>query len=393
MPLGTLDRTPPPFFRQGPSALTKLVVLLGAGAVPDGGRHPLRVAQPLRAALATALLPGAARAAACRCSCGRAAATTCAACSGALAEREARRRRSWRCRPRRAARAEQLTLENAAPARAARAAPGAAGAQRWPPRCCTRRADPYSRKVFIDRGATQGVVLGSPVINEAGVLGQVTRVYPLSRRGHAADRQGRGHPGAQHAHAGSAARPSAAGAAAARMELRFMAGQCRRAGRRPADHQRRRRRLPAGPAGGQGDARWSGAPNPASPASCWRPAASADGVRHVLVLEPLALQLPPAARAGRSRDAARPAKARADDRRRPAVRELPHDHAARLRPAAAAGQPLLHRAARCCWRWASTCCRWAATRRCPTCWRWCWCSGTCTSRAAWAWAWPSCSAC
>ena len=23
-PLGTLDRTPPPFFRQGPSALTKL---------------------------------------------------------------------------------------------------------------------------------------------------------------------------------------------------------------------------------------------------------------------------------------------------------------------------------------------------------------------------------
>ena len=31
MALGTLDRTPPPFFRQGPSALTKLIVLLGAG--------------------------------------------------------------------------------------------------------------------------------------------------------------------------------------------------------------------------------------------------------------------------------------------------------------------------------------------------------------------------
>ena len=26
MPLGTLDRTPPPFFRQGPSALSKLTV-------------------------------------------------------------------------------------------------------------------------------------------------------------------------------------------------------------------------------------------------------------------------------------------------------------------------------------------------------------------------------
>ena len=40
--------------------------------------------------------------------------------------------------------------------------------------------DPFSRKVVIDRGATHGVVIASPVINEAGVLGQVTRVYPLS---------------------------------------------------------------------------------------------------------------------------------------------------------------------------------------------------------------------
>lgn len=40
--------------------------------------------------------------------------------------------------------------------------------------------DPYTRKVVIDRGATQGVKLGSPVVNEGGVLGQVTRVYPLS---------------------------------------------------------------------------------------------------------------------------------------------------------------------------------------------------------------------
>jgi rod shape-determining protein MreC len=40
--------------------------------------------------------------------------------------------------------------------------------------------DPYSRKLFIDRGSTHGVLLGSPVINDAGVLGQVTRVYPLS---------------------------------------------------------------------------------------------------------------------------------------------------------------------------------------------------------------------
>ena len=40
--------------------------------------------------------------------------------------------------------------------------------------------DPYSRKVFIDRGTGHGVALGSPVINEAGVLGQVTHAYALT---------------------------------------------------------------------------------------------------------------------------------------------------------------------------------------------------------------------
>ena len=39
--------------------------------------------------------------------------------------------------------------------------------------------DPYSHKLFIDRGATQGVRAGSPVTDEAGVVGQVTRVHPL----------------------------------------------------------------------------------------------------------------------------------------------------------------------------------------------------------------------
>ena len=36
--------------------------------------------------------------------------------------------------------------------------------------------DPYSHKVFINLGAQQGVKPGSPVADETGVLGQVTRV-------------------------------------------------------------------------------------------------------------------------------------------------------------------------------------------------------------------------
>ncbi len=39
--------------------------------------------------------------------------------------------------------------------------------------------DPYSHKVFIDRGSQQGIKPGSPVADEAGVVGQVTRVHPL----------------------------------------------------------------------------------------------------------------------------------------------------------------------------------------------------------------------
>jgi rod shape-determining protein MreC len=39
-------------------------------------------------------------------------------------------------------------------------------------------ADPYTRKVIIDQGSMAGVLAGSPVVDETGVLGQVTRVYP-----------------------------------------------------------------------------------------------------------------------------------------------------------------------------------------------------------------------
>jgi rod shape-determining protein MreC len=40
-------------------------------------------------------------------------------------------------------------------------------------------ADPYTRKVIIDKGLAQHIEPGSPVIDESGVLGQVTRVHPL----------------------------------------------------------------------------------------------------------------------------------------------------------------------------------------------------------------------
>src|SRR3954470_6832453 len=40
--------------------------------------------------------------------------------------------------------------------------------------------DPTTRKVVLDRGIRQGVVLGLPVIDNQGVVGQVTRVFPFT---------------------------------------------------------------------------------------------------------------------------------------------------------------------------------------------------------------------
>ncbi len=40
--------------------------------------------------------------------------------------------------------------------------------------------DPFSRKVIVDRGTNDGVDRGQPVIDDAGVVGQITRVFPLS---------------------------------------------------------------------------------------------------------------------------------------------------------------------------------------------------------------------
>lgn len=40
--------------------------------------------------------------------------------------------------------------------------------------------DPFSRKLVLDKGLQHGVAAGQPVIDAHGVVGQVTRVFPLS---------------------------------------------------------------------------------------------------------------------------------------------------------------------------------------------------------------------
>lgn len=40
--------------------------------------------------------------------------------------------------------------------------------------------DPFSRRIIIDRGLTHDIEAGQPVIDDVGVIGQVTRVFPLT---------------------------------------------------------------------------------------------------------------------------------------------------------------------------------------------------------------------
>ena len=55
MSIGTIDRTPPPFFRQGPSALTKLILCSALALFLMVADNRFTITQQLRAVLATLL--------------------------------------------------------------------------------------------------------------------------------------------------------------------------------------------------------------------------------------------------------------------------------------------------------------------------------------------------
>ncbi len=177
MPLGTLDRTPPPFFRQGPSALTKVVVFSACALFLMVADTRLNLTQPLRAALATVLHPieqalrvpvqAFARAG-----------DYWAGLDRAIAA-ESQARVELANQADRSAQLERLTAENVR-LRALLGLRPALQATSRPAEVLFEAADPFSRRVVVDIGGNRGVKLGSPVINEAGVIGQVTRVYPLS---------------------------------------------------------------------------------------------------------------------------------------------------------------------------------------------------------------------
>ena len=176
MPLGTIERKSPAFFKHGMSPLSKLVVFSILAVVLMVADVRYGVTQPLRATISLMLYPmewlslrpqwlfdvtG-------RFFEGR---------DDAQAQVQAMTHKLQQ-QALRSGQVEQLALENLQLRRLLdlreRLTSSTLAAE-----VLYDSADPFTRKVVIDKGALQGVQPSSPVMDDAGVLGQVTRVMPL----------------------------------------------------------------------------------------------------------------------------------------------------------------------------------------------------------------------
>ncbi|KGS01497.1 rod shape-determining protein MreC [Burkholderia sp. ABCPW 111] len=171
-----MEYSPPPLFKQGPSALARLiffVVLAIALLVSDARFNTLEI---VRGVLGTVLYP-----------LQRAAlvprdlfvgATELATTSSALRhENQQLRDRNLKLSLQ-ANQAGQLAADNAH-LRAVLELRQQIAAQATPVEIQYDTGDPFSQKIIIGHGSQAGIQDGAPVVNEDGVIGQVTRVFPL----------------------------------------------------------------------------------------------------------------------------------------------------------------------------------------------------------------------
>lgn len=177
MPYGSLDRAPPPFFKQGPTSLSKLMLLSALALFLMVADKRFEFGRIVRASLATVLSPVSSAVLAPVAALQDSFKYVDTLSNVKLSEQEAHKKLLLLSQ--RANQVETLALENSrlrqllslketlsTPSQAAEVLYDA--------------ADPYSRKIIVDRGSAHAVQLGSPVIDELGVLGQVVRVFPLT---------------------------------------------------------------------------------------------------------------------------------------------------------------------------------------------------------------------
>jgi rod shape-determining protein MreC len=176
MALDTLERSAPPIFRQGLSATAKLVLLSLLSILLMASDHRFQISQPLRSGIALVLGP-----------LQWLSLQPLRALGGLGAyfgdlEKAQDAAQNFQTRTiaqaQRLQQVEQLAQENAQlrellNLRTQFAGPNLAVEVLYD------TADPYTDRLVVDRGLVAGLVQGAAVIDVGGVVGQVTRVYPL----------------------------------------------------------------------------------------------------------------------------------------------------------------------------------------------------------------------
>jgi rod shape-determining protein MreC len=176
VPLGTLDRSPPAFFKQGPSAVSKLLFFSALSVLLMVADVRFGVTQPLRATLSVVLYPVQWLAMRPQALAEYSGDYVQARDVAQASEREAREQLLVQAR--RSGQVEQLALENKQ-LRELLSLSKRLETKGQAAEVLYDAADPYTRKLIIDKGLVNGIKSSSPVMDEHGILGQVTHVLPL----------------------------------------------------------------------------------------------------------------------------------------------------------------------------------------------------------------------
>jgi rod shape-determining protein MreC len=177
MALDSIDRSPPPFFRVGFAPLTKLIFFSLLSILLMVADKKIQFTQPIRAVLSTAILPiqwvvlqpGRALS-----SVGEYFQSLDQAQSDLAAAKIKALQQTIR-----AQQVEQLQIENQS-LRQLLDLQTQAIKKSQIAEVLFDVADPYNQRIVIDKGSLKEVALGSPVVDVGGVVGQVTRVFPLT---------------------------------------------------------------------------------------------------------------------------------------------------------------------------------------------------------------------
>jgi rod shape-determining protein MreC len=170
-----MEHSPPPFFKTGPTPLARLLIFSALSLVFLVADVRFQYLETLRQGAAVVVYPFQRLAAAPASIAGRIGEFFVT--HGSLRDENERLRRenfdnSVRQHQLEALQAENVYLRNLHEARSRPAVDFTAVEVLYASR------DPFSRKIIVDRGAQHDVRPGQPAVDDRGVVGQVTRVYP-----------------------------------------------------------------------------------------------------------------------------------------------------------------------------------------------------------------------